>query len=56
MLIDKAGVPVDGSTFAVSDPPLAMAVSVVRTQIRLQKLDFWIRNPDYLANELLNDY
>lgn len=56
MLIDKAGIPVDGSTFAASDPPLVMAVSVVRTQIRLQKLDFWIRNPDYLANELLNDY
>jgi hypothetical protein len=29
---------------------------VVRTQVRLQKLDFWVRNPDYLANELLNDF
>jgi hypothetical protein len=29
---------------------------VVRTQVRLQKLDFWVRNPDYLANELLNEY
>ena len=28
----------------------------MRTQVRLQKLDFWVRNPDYLANELLNDY
>lgn len=56
MLIDKAGVPVVGNTLAASDPPLSSAVSVVRTQIRLQKLDFWVRNPDYLANELLNDY
>lgn len=29
---------------------------VVRTLVRLQKLDFWVRNPDYLANELLNDF
>lgn len=56
MLIDKAGLPVVDSTLVASDPPLATAVSVVRTQVRLQKLDFWIRNPDYLANELLNDY
>ncbi|MDG4834199.1 hypothetical protein O7627_33585 [Solwaraspora sp. WMMD1047] len=32
------------------------AVGVVRTQVRLQKLDFWVRYPDYLANELLNEY
>jgi hypothetical protein len=32
------------------------AVGVVRAQVRLQKLDFWLRNPDYLADELLNDY
>lgn len=56
MLIDKAGEPVIGTTLAVSDPPLGTAVGVVRTQIRLQKLDFWVRNPDYLANELLNDF
>ena len=29
---------------------------MVESQVRLQKLDFWVRNPDYLANELLNDY
>jgi hypothetical protein len=29
---------------------------IVRSQVRLQKLDFWLRNPDYLADELLNDY
>ena len=56
MLIDRAAEPVDGAVFATSDPPLAVAVGVVRTQLRLQKLDFWVRNPDYLANELLNDY
>lgn len=55
-LIDQAAEPVDDSTLAASDPPLATAVGVVRTQVRLQKLDFWVRNPDYLANELLNDY
>jgi hypothetical protein len=56
MLIDQAGEPVTGSTLAAGDTALATAVGVVRTQLRLQKLDFWVRNPDYLANELLNDY
>lgn len=56
MLIDKAAEPVNGATLAAADPPLATVVGVVRTQVRLQKLDFWVRNPDYLANELLNDY
>ncbi|WP_433471262.1 hypothetical protein [Saccharomonospora azurea] len=32
------------------------AVAVLRAESRLQKLDFWLRNPDYLADELLNDY
>ena len=31
------------------------AVRVVRSTSRLAKLDFWLRNPDYLANEMLND-
>jgi hypothetical protein len=31
------------------------AVKVVRATSRLVKLDFWMRNPDYLADELLND-
>ncbi len=31
-------------------------MGVVRTQVRLQKLDFWLRNPDYLADELLTKY
>jgi hypothetical protein len=32
------------------------AVAVLRAEGRLQKLDFWLRNPDYLVDELLNDY
>jgi hypothetical protein len=28
----------------------------MRSQLRLQALDFWLRNPDYLADELLNEY
>ena len=38
------------------DPPLATAVGVVTGQLRLQKLDFWLRSPDFLADELLNEY
>lgn len=28
----------------------------MRGQTRLQALDFWMRNPDYLADELITDY
>ncbi|WP_208722318.1 hypothetical protein [Amycolatopsis thermoflava] len=38
------------------DAALADAVGIVEGQLRLQKLDFWLRNPDFLADELLNDY
>jgi hypothetical protein len=34
----------------------ADVVGVLRAQSRLQALDFWIRYPDYLANELLNEF
>lgn len=51
LLLDAAAESVEGGP----DAP-AGAVGVVHTQVRLQKLDFWVRNPDYLANELLNDY
>ncbi|MFF0465711.1 hypothetical protein [Streptomyces mexicanus] len=37
------------------DVPTATA-GVVHTQVRLQKLDFWVRYPDYLAFELMNEY
>lgn len=33
------------------DPP--NAVAVFRAEMQLQALDFWLRNPDYLAGELL---
>jgi len=55
MLIEKAAEPVTTDDIG-GDGALATAVGVVRSQVRLQKLDFWVRNPDYLANELLNDY
>ncbi|PJF01985.1 hypothetical protein CUT44_00750 [Streptomyces carminius] len=29
---------------------------MVRAQVRLQKLDFWVRYPDYLAYELMMEY
>jgi hypothetical protein len=31
------------------------SVRVVHSQMRLQALDFWMRNPDYLADELLTE-
>ena len=41
----------------VQDPTLGVdVVAVLRTQSRLQALDFWIRYPDYLANELLDEF
>ncbi|MDQ1045491.1 hypothetical protein [Streptomyces sp. V4I2] len=54
LLINGASETPTGSDLA--DPGLKNAVGVVRTQVRLQKLDFWLRNPDYLADELLTDY
>lgn len=51
---------IDGAAKPVSDPPPpkapAGAVAVFETQVALQKLDFWLRNPDYLANALLDRY
>jgi hypothetical protein len=55
MLINEAADSVSAEDIG-DDARLHTAVGVVRTQVRLQKLDFWVRNPDYLANELLNDY
>ena len=48
-LLDKAGI----------KPPESSpdnSISCILGQARLQALDFWMRNPDYLANELLNEY
>lgn len=49
IVLDVLGTPV---------PPLCDvdgAVAIVSSLIRLQKLDFWLRNPDYLADELLTE-
>lgn len=51
MLLDKLGeVPLPADLAVFSD-----AVKAIRATSRLAKLDFWLRNPDYLANELLRD-
>jgi hypothetical protein len=51
---------VDGAGETLPDPPPLNtppdAVAVLRTQVALQKLDFWLRNPDYLANTVLDRY
>lgn len=40
-----------GEDLSATDP--AGFVLVMRSELRLQALDFWLRNPDYLAGELL---
>ncbi|WP_329345004.1 hypothetical protein OG252_51545 [Streptomyces sp. NBC_01352] len=54
LLIDGACEPLTAAEKAM--PALEQSVGVMRTQVKLQKLDFWLRNPDYLANELLTAY
>lgn len=39
---------------AVVDGDPSEAVKVVRSELRLQAMDFWMRNPDYLADELIS--
>lgn len=51
LLIDAAAKPA-----AQDESVPASTVGVVHSQVRLQKLDFWVRNPDYLAYELMNEY
>lgn len=34
----------------------ADAVQVIRAQKKIMALDFWVRYPDYLANEMLNQF
>lgn len=48
-LLRQAGTPAD----APGDPD--GAVLAVRSERRLQALDFWLRNPDYLADELVSE-
>jgi hypothetical protein len=42
-----------GEPVKAGDPP--EGVAVIRAELRLQALDFWLRNPDYLAGELLTE-
>ena len=48
-ILDRAGEPPGANA------PAAV-YSLMRGQVRLQKLDFWMRNPDYLADELITEY
>ncbi|AZS37546.1 hypothetical protein CVS47_02183 [Microbacterium lemovicicum] len=50
ILLDVLGTPV------AADCPVEDAVAVVSSLTRVQKLDFWLRNPDYLADELLTEF
>lgn len=47
VLMDRTGEP---ST--EGDPPVA--IKAVRSELRLQAMDFWMRNPDYLADEVIS--
>ncbi|WP_159068821.1 hypothetical protein [Nocardiopsis alba] len=49
-LLDRCGIPCNDPS---SDYIPKESVSVIKGQKRLQALDFWLRNPDYLADELL---
>ncbi|MCO5995746.1 hypothetical protein [Actinoallomurus rhizosphaericola] len=40
-----------GESVVEGDP--AGVVKAIRSELRLQALDFWMRNPDYLADELV---
>jgi hypothetical protein len=46
VLLAECGDPVHG------EGP-AEAVTVIRSELRLQAMDFWMRNPDYLADQLV---
>lgn len=51
---------IDGAAEPLGNPPPSAApdgaVGVLHTQVLLQKLDFWLRNPDYFANMLLDRF
>ena len=49
-LLDKAGGPV--APGGIAQP--ADAVAVIDSEMKLQALHFWMRNPDYLAHEILD--
>ncbi|APH54451.1 Hypothetical protein GbCGDNIH9_8516 [Granulibacter bethesdensis] len=41
---------------AGTPPPVPNALRVISSQKSLQKMDFWVRNPDHLAHALLDVY
>lgn len=47
VLLDTCGEPV-----SATDPN--GFVKVIRSELRLQALDFWLRNPDYLADQVIS--
>lgn len=47
VLIDRTG-----EDATKRDP--STAVKAVRSELRLQAMDFWMRNPDYLADEIIS--
>lgn len=49
-LLDKAGLPPSSSASVTP----AEAVAVIASEKKLQALHFWMRNPDYLAYEILD--
>lgn len=46
----------EGGEALPSPPPVPNAVRVISSQKSLQKMDFWVRNPDHLAHALLDVY
>jgi hypothetical protein len=53
LLVDAAGQEPNTDVDGVVPPDV---VRVVRGQVQLQKLDFWVRYPDYLAHELMIEF
>lgn len=51
---------IDAAASPLPDPRLVHtpsdAIAVLHSQVLLQKLDFWLRNPDYLADELISRF
>ena len=45
----------DAGEFPTNPPDPVGTVAVIRSEVRLHALDFWLRNPDYLADELLTE-